>query len=249
MTRRSALRLIAAIAGIAMLATPHAATALTVSPVQVEITSVGKTGRGQFTVTNESQAPIPIEITVQKMTLGETGERTYSKAPDNLLILPAQVLIAPGASQVFRLQWVGDPMLQESHSFMVNVNQIPVKLQGNTSAVQVVMSLGVNVNVAPPQGAPSLRIVSTGVTTDAKTGKRHPTVTVENPTKIHALLPQSTIRFSSGAWSHTANGDWIGDRVGIGLVQPGRKRRFTLPVDLPANIQTVQSTIDFKPKR
>ncbi len=249
MSRQPALRFIAALAGIAMFATPHLASALTVSPVHVEMTSIGKTGRGQFTVTNEGRAPMPIEITVEGMTLSESGERTYSKAPDNLLILPAQVLIAPGASQVFRMQWVGDPMLQQSHSFMVSVNQIPVKLQGKASAVQVVMSFGVNVNVAPPQGAPSLRVVNTVVSTDPKTGKRHPTVTVENPTKVHALLPQSTIRFSSGSWSHTANGNWISDRVGIGLVQPGKKRRFTLPIELPANVQTVQSTIDFKPKR
>ncbi len=99
------------------------------------------------------------------------------------------------------------------------------------------MSFGVIINVAPPQGSPSLAVVSTGVEADKKSGKRYPTITVENPTNIHALLPQSTIELSGGGWSHTMSATELTEKVGIGLVQPGKKRRFVLPVDLPPEVE------------
>lgn len=225
------------------------ARAMSVTPVQVEMASTGTTGRSQISVTNDSKEPMPIEIAIQKLALDENGDRKTSKAGEEFLIFPPQALIPPGATQNFRIQWVGEPQLAESQSFMMSVNQIPVKLPKGQSAVQVVMSFGVQINVAPPQGTPELKVVGTGTETDKKTGKRHPTLTVQNPTKIHALLPQSTIKLSGGSWSQTLDASFLREKVGIGLVQPGKKRKFILPVDLPANVSQVQASLDFKPKR
>jgi fimbrial chaperone protein len=236
-----------AVALLALTAAP-AAHALSVTPIQVEMTSAGSAGRSQVTVTNDAQEPMPIEITIQKMTLDENGDRKLTKADDSFLIFPPQALIPPGAAQVFRVQWVGEPQLAESQSYMMSVNQIPVKLPAGKSAVQIVMSFGVNINVAPPQGVPALNLVGTGIATD-KTGKRHPTITVENPSKTHALLPQSTIKLSGSSWSKTFAATELSEKVGIGLVQPGKKRKFTLPVELPANVTTVQASLEFKPKK
>ncbi len=146
------------------------------------------------------------------------------------------------------MQWVGEPVIAESQSFLLSMNQIPVKLPAGQSAVQVVMSFGVVINVAPPQGVPALNLVAAGVA-KSKDGKRHPTITVENPSNIHALLPQSSIKLSGGGWSYDFEPLELSEKVGIGLVQPGHKRRFVLPVDLPANVTSVQASLDFKPKR
>src|SRR5262245_20233973 len=227
----------------------HQATAMSVTPIQVEMTSTGGAGRSQITVSNDSNEPLPVEVGIQKMSLEEDGERQLSNAGDNFLVFPPQGMIAPGSSQVFRLQWVGEPVVAQSESYLLSVNQVPVKLPAGKSAVQIVMSFGVIVNVAPPQGAPSLAVVSTGVEADKKTGKRYPTITVENPTNIHALLPQSTIALSGGGWSHTMSPIELSEKVGIGLVQPGKKRRFVLPVEMPAGVSSVQASLDFKPKR
>jgi P pilus assembly chaperone PapD len=132
---------------------------------------------------------------------------------------------------------------------MMSVNQVPVKLPEGKSAVQIVMSFGVVINVAPPQGSPSLNLVTTGVEADKKSGKRYPTITVENPSNVHALLPQSTIALSGGSWSQTLSSALLSEKIGIGLVQPGAKRRFVLPVELPPDVKSVQANLDFKPKR
>ncbi len=238
--------IIAVMAGLFFLASP--ADAMSVTPIQVEMQSAGGP-RAQVTVTNDAKEPLPVEIVLEKLSLDENGGRKTSKAGDNFLVFPPQAMIPPGGSQVFRLQWVGEPEIAKSESFLMSVNQVPVKLPKGQSAVQIVMSFGVVVNVAPPKGASELKVVGTGVTTDKKTGKRHPTVTLENPSNVHALLPNGTLSVTGGGWSHTLSSRELGEKVGIGLVQPGKKRKFVLPVDLPANVASVQASLDYKPKR
>lgn len=224
------------------------AQALTVSPVQVEMTSAGGKARATVTVVNNSAAPLPIEAVVQRMTLDENGKSQTAKAGDEFLVMPPQAMIAPGATQNFRIQWLGEPMLAASQSFFIFFNQVPVKQPASQSAVQIVMSMGVMVNVAPPQGQAGLKVVTTGVATDAK-GKRHPTITVQNPTNVHALLPEATIRLSSGGWSQTVPSGLLSETIGSGLVQPGKQRRFVLPIDLPANVSSVQASVDMTARK
>lgn len=224
------------------------ARAMSVSPIQLELTSAGNASRSQVTVRNTSDRPLAVESTLQQLAIEENGNRRMTKAGDEFLVFPPQALIPPGGTQVFRVQWVGEPLLDSSQSYMLSISQTPVKFPEGKAAVQVVMSFGVVVNVAPPTGTAQLRIVGTAVTIGPD-GRRQPTITVENPSKVHALLNQATIRLSGGNWSETLGTAFIQERVGIGLVQPGKRRRFILPVDLPAGVTQVQAAIDYRPKR
>ena len=239
----------AAFLSTTLLANSSPSAAMVVAPVHVEMTSAGSGGRAQVTVTNDSHYPLPVETSVEKMKLDENGGHTLSKAGNEFMVFPPQALIPAGGSQVFRVQWVGEPMLGESQSFILAITQIPLKMSDSKKGVQVVASLGVNINVAPPQATASLKLVGAEIAT-AKDGKRQPTITVENPTKTHALLPQFTIRLTGdGGWSRTMAVGELSSTIGIGLVQPGKRRRFTLPVDLPAGVSKVQVALDLKPKR
>jgi fimbrial chaperone protein len=235
-------------AALLILAAAAPAAATSVSPIQLEMTSAGPASRTQVTVTNTSQAPLALETSLQRLELGENGEEKLSKAGDEFLVFPPQAMVPPGSTQVFRVQWVGEPLLEASQSFRMTVSQIPVKLPNNKAAVQVVMSIGVLVNVAPPQGVPELKLVSTGITAD-KARKPKPTITVENSTPVHALLQQAAVKLSSGSWSQTLSPSEIGQKIGAGIVQPGKRRKFILPVDLPPGVTSVQASLDFKPKR
>ena len=228
--------------------TVGSAQALTVSPIQIEMTSAGGKARATVTVVNNSTAPLPIEAVVQRMNLDENGKSQTSPAHDEFLVMPPQAMIAPGTTQNFRIQWLGEPMLPASQSFFIFFNQVPVKQPAGQSAVQVVMSMGVMVNVAPPQGQAGLKVVTTGIATDAK-GKRHPTITVQNPTNIHALLPEANIQLSSGGWTQTVPRGLLSETIGSGLVQPGKQRRFILPVDLPANVSNIQASVDMTARK
>lgn len=229
------------------LALAHTADAMTVTPTQIEMTSTGRTSRGAITVVNNGTDALAVELVVKKATLDEAGVPKGSPAGDEFLIMPPQAMIPPGATQNFRIQWLGEPLLEKSETFLIYVNQIPVKLPKRIRGVQVVFGMGVMVNVAPPRGEPELKILSSGVVTDAH-GRRHPTLTVLNPTNVHALFPRSTVRISSGSWSETLSSGELAQTIGIGLVQPGHQRRFVLPVTLPPGVMSVQSSLEFRPK-
>ena len=243
----SNLRKLSTCAALYLITGLTTALAMTVSPMQVEMTTVGARSRGQVFVVNNSNEPLPIEAMIERLTLDESGKPQISKAGEDFLVMPPQAIIPPGATQNFRVQWLGEPDLAKSESFVLSLNQVPVKLSGQ-SGVQVVMGLGVMINVAPPQGLPALKVVSTGVTSD-KSGRRRPTITVENVSNVHALLPQGTIELASGGWSASLPPQSTSDEVGIGLVQPGKQRKFTLPVDLPAGITSVAASVVFNPRR
>ena len=242
----AAASVLVASALLAAIAVP--ASAMGITPVQIEMTSIGQTSRSQVSVTNDSDNPLPVEASIERLTLDEDGNRKTSKAGSEFLVFPPQAVIPPRTTQVFRVQWVGEPMLAKSESFVLTMRQLPLKLPGTKSAVQVVMAFGVVVDVAAQQGTPSLKLVGTGVAT-GKDGKRHPTITVENSSNTHALLPQSKIALSSGQWSQSLDEGTLRQKVGIGLVQPGKRRKFVLPVDLPAGVSAVQASLDFKPRK
>ena len=234
------------------LASPRHASATSVSPIQLEMTAAGPKSRMQVTATNSGQAPLALEAQVQRIELDENGQQTTTKAGDEFLIFPPQAMVPPGGTQVFRVEWLGGPDLAKSQSFQLALSQIPVKLPKNqTAAVQVVMSFGVLINVAPAKGAPQVKLVGTGIDSvgDKKATQRRPTITVENASNVHALLQDATIRLSSGSWSQTLSPGDFAQKVGMGLVQPGKRRKFTLPFEVPASVTTIQASIDYTPKR
>ena len=248
MTMWSKLLPAAAAAMVLACGAADTANAMSVTPVHVEMTSVGGASRNQVTVTNPGKVPMPVETLLEKLQVDENGDRTTSKAGDDFLVFPPQAMIPPGGTQVFRLQWVGEPMLDQSQSYMFSVTQVPVKLQPGESKLQMVMSFGVVINVAAAQASPSLKVVGTALTND-KQGKRRAVVTVENPTRSHALLPDGKLSLAGNGWSHTFNSSEIREKIGIGLVQPGKRRKFVMPVDIPVNVASVQATLDYRPKR
>jgi fimbrial chaperone protein len=234
----------------AVLSVPGLGWAMGVSPVQLELQSAGTTSRSTLTVDNKGGVALPVEITIKRMTQDENGVRKYhADGASEFLILPPQAMIAPGGSQVFRVQWVGEPQIAESKSYMFFANQVPVKLPTNTSGVQMVTSMGAMINVAPPQSQADLKVVSTGVEVDKKSGKRHPTLTVENPTKTHALLPKAAIKLQAAGWQESYAPDALLSQVGIGLVPPGQRRKFVLPAVLPQGVTGVQASLEYGAKK
>jgi fimbrial chaperone protein len=248
----SALRFahIAAFMLAACVSAPRFGHAMGVSPVQLEMQSAGGTSRGTLTVDNNSPSPLPVEILIKRMTQDENGIRKYHADGHNeFLVLPPQAMVPPGGTQVFRIQWVGEPQLAQSKSFMLFANQVPVKLPASTSGVQMISSMGAMINVAPAQTVGDLKVVATSVEFDKKSGKRQPTLTVENPTKTHALFPKAAIKLQSGNWQQSYPPDALASQIGIGLVPPGQRRKFVLPVTVPQGVTSLQASVEYAPKR
>ena len=226
---------------------PEDAVAMSVSPTQIELKSAGSKSRSSVVVRNTSAVALPVEAVMKELVIDRNGKSQGDRVSNDFLIFPPQTLIPPGASQVFRLTWVGEPVLPKSQSFLLTLQQIPVKLARAPNQVQVVMAFGVVINVAPPRGQPQLKLVESGVTRNNR-GEINPVITVYNPSPVHALLPDATIRLSGRGWAKTLTSSFLDQKVGIGLVQPGARRRFVLPVPVPPQAGKLSAEIVFKPK-
>lgn len=246
---RSKTTLAAALAAIAVSAgtlTPLPAKAMSVTPVVVEMSSTGAKSRATLQVVNDSAKQLPVEIQISRVELDANGQQKLSPAGDEFLVFPPQVMVAPGATQVFRIQWVGEPVIPASRSYIFSINQVPVKMAPGKSGVQIVFNFGTVVNVAPPQGQRDIKLVGSGVGRDAK-GQLRPALTVTNPGNVHALLSDATVKLSSGSWSKTLTPAELRQTLGVGLVQPGKQRRFLLPVDLPRGVTQVVAQVEYRP--
>ena len=106
--------------------------------------------------------------------------------------------MAPGATQSFRVQWVGAPDIKTSETYMVSVNQLPVKMNAGESGVQMVFSFGVIVNVAPAGAQSALKLVSAEALTED--GKRGVSIMVENPSEMYSYFSDASVSLESGGW-------------------------------------------------
>ncbi len=225
------LAVLSAVAPFLAIVMPSVGRAMTLTPMSIELTAGGNRSHAQFQVGNDSPAPLPIEIIVERLSYSENGNRQSSAAADELAIFPATALIPPGGTQTFRVQWVGSPDLGRSQSFVVTARQLPVKWKADGHArVQIVTAFGAIVNVAPLAGISDLKLVSSSPTKTAQ-GKPAVSILVENPSDVHALLSNSIIRVGS----QSVNPETIRTMVGIGVVEPRKRRRFLVPLQGPAN--------------
>lgn len=237
---------VAVIFGLCMAA---AAYAMSVTPILIDLKPSGRMSSGQIRVVNTTQGTLPVELKAKNATVGPEGRVTTSdEGVDDLLMFPPQALIAPGATQVFRVQWIGDPDIDRSKTFMVSVAQQPVALPAGTSGIQLLYDFQVVVNIAPLIGEPNLRVSGAELITDDRNVRRA-AVTVSNDSNVHGYLSGANLRLElrddrgSRVWSQSYSPDDLRARVGIGLLQPGASRRFVLPFDLPPEGASVTAEI------
>lgn len=218
-----------------------AANAAQVTPLNVEVNANNSGTANQFTLTNDSPEPIPVEIEFTRIAIDADGKVTEVAGGENdLLVLPQQALVPAGQTQTFRVQYVGDPGIAQSLSYFVSVVQVPVRLPEGTSGIQMLYNFRVLANVAPLAGSASISIQGTDLT--SKDGKTHPVMLVHNAGNKHAMLSTLTetrvIQTDASGreiFNETFGAARSVDLFGLGLVPPNSTRRFVLPIDLPAS--------------
>jgi P pilus assembly chaperone PapD len=224
------------------------ASAMSVRPVVLDMAVSGRDARASIQVINDGAKPMPVEFEIFKIDLDAKGEKLEKPAGDEFLVFPPQAIVPPGATQVFRVQWAGNADLKTSQSYIFSVNQIPVKLKKEQSGVQLVFNFAVIVNVAPPGGHALLKQVKSEIGKDEH-GVRRPVLIVENPGNMHAYLSEASIRIEGGNFRRSIPAADLRQLIGLGLVQPGKRRRFILPVDLPPAVAQITTALEYIPKQ
>jgi P pilus assembly chaperone PapD len=223
---------------------------MSVSPVFLELEE-GTRSSGTITVTNPTESRLPVTINIAAMSLDQNGRAGKLTAANNdFVTIPVQASIAPGATQDFRVQYVGAATLSSSRLFQYSIDQLPIQpAPGAASQIQIVYSVSGFMAVAPIAGRSAMAVTGTGVTTD-RAGKRHATVTFANRGTRHVLISRGSLTVRqvgpSGetVWRQSLNAARIDKEVGLGIVPANGSRTITLPYDLPAAGGAIEAEYD-----
>lgn len=221
-----------------------------IQPTFLDMTAVGRQSSAFLRIANSAARPVPVEIVVSHLELGPNGEQHIEPGGDeDFLIFPPQALVGPNATQVFRIQWLGEPDIAESRSYIFSVNQLPVQLPEGITGIQLLYSFSVLVTVAPGDGSPDLELADASLVRDDD-GDLRPKISLVNHSNVHGYLSRSQLSLvarsqdGSTVWSETLTPEQIGTRVGLGLMQPGALRHFTLPFSIGPEASTLE--VDFR---
>lgn len=213
--------------------------AMTVQPVVIDLKTAGQSMSQIVTVENTFATPLPVEMRIDELVYDADGLKGTGKDNGDLLVFPPQALIAPGQTQSFRVQYVGDPTLAASRHYYVTVAQLPVKLPEGQSAIQILYNFQVLVSVAPQGAVPALKVDGAEIGKNAE-GKPVPIVSLSNASAAHAYLSGGRLRIiehdkaGKEVFRKTLTGPEIQQTVGFGLVGANQKRKVMIPVELPA---------------
>jgi fimbrial chaperone protein len=217
--------------------------AMIVTPLVAEMQNTGGKNRTILRVTNDGAQPLPVEFKFNRIEVDENGALTLTPSDVDFKIFPPRSNIDPGKTQVFQVQFVNTSPMEKSKNYTLSVNQLAVKFPTAKTGVQVVYNMSVILNVSPPEAQGALQIVSSAVTKDA-TGKLRPGLIFQNSGNRHVNLADTAINLTSGKWTKVLSSFDLKQLIGVGLVQAGKRRKFVLPVDLPAGATSLSATID-----
>jgi len=243
-------RFTAILGAIALIAGLSPASAMRVSPMVAEMESSGSGAVARIEVQNINQSNLAFETRVYRMTLDDAGSIVEEPADEDFLVFPPQGVLAAGARQVVRLQWVGAPDIAASQAYYVSINQLPVAFtpgaEDNVAAqVQVVYNMRALVVVAPPGASPNVTATSARVatytppsppgSTEVAAPIRGVEVTLANTGRRHAMMSGFNWRLEG---TDTAgqplridvSTEELNRAVGTGYVPALGERTFRLPV-------------------
>ena len=111
-----------------MMLVTMAVSAYQLSPLSVTYDPRGAGSSKVYTITNDSNSPIAIQIKPLKRMVDRNGEEYTESANAYFSINPAKLIIRPGETQLVRVQYRGPQTVTKEMSFRIQAEQIPYSL-------------------------------------------------------------------------------------------------------------------------
>lgn len=224
-----------------------AAEAFEPTPALIDLTVPGSNARATITGTNHSVTAAPIEVVVTAFTIDTDGTKRLSAAPSSdLKVYPARVVVAPGSTQSFRVQWNGGA-LAAGKAYQISFRQVPVRIETKTSSIDMVRSFYVLALVSPEGAEATLSGGKAVIETD-KQGRRVAVLRFTNTGKRVAVLSRSALTLNDKAFSINLSPAQLGAKIGSGIILPGAERRFILPDAVPASVARLSMRVSHEGK-
>ena len=213
-----------------ILAQTPVCNAFEVKPLVHDLTPYGRKAASTLTISNPSDQPLPVEVTVNRRVFENATGETMAPADDDFLLFPPTALIPPGGTQAVRLQWLGDPELAVSQSYYAHVAQLPVlPTEDSGSEVQFVLAFNVAVHVAPEGALPNVQVRDAGLETGTG-GETLLRATLANGGNKHAYASRMAMVISSPWASITLEPEAILSNKLDTFLPPGVAKTLRIPI-------------------
>lgn len=210
------------------------AHAFQLTPVAAEFEPSGPRASQTFRVTNDSDEPTPVQITMVSREMDIDGVETFKDAEDEFVVFPPQIVLAPRESRTIRIQWVGDPAPKTELAYRIIAEQLPVALTPEkrlAGKVRLLVRYQGSVYIVPRGVQGNAAVEKAEAIRDAKnSGATRLAVTVSNTGTAHALLQGATLTVQPGGGGAaiTLSADRLKGMIGENVLA-GHSRRFILP--------------------
>ena len=118
---------------------PMSLMAYQLSPLNATYDPTGAGSAKVYTIVNDSDSPIAIEVSAMKRSIDIDGNEYTEDASPYFTIQPAKMIIRPQATQLVRVQYRGPQALTQEQSFRIIAEQIamPQSAQEQTSGQMI----------------------------------------------------------------------------------------------------------------
>lgn len=232
---------------ISALAYSPGAQASRVSPMSVELEPFGRGSVARVQFVNTSGREFPIEARTYRGVISEEGELELIPADEDFIVFPPQLVVAPREEQIFRIQYIGEPELDQAQVYYLSISQLPVELEPGAPQIQVLVNFNVFVSVEPDGLDPEPRVDT--VSPDTKEDVDGVVVRLANDGPGMLLASDfgwnvTGLNEDGSEFSQRLDPAALSSIIGVGIVAPGKARQFFLPIEEGVDRTTVQVALD-----
>ncbi|MFT5706406.1 MAG: P pilus assembly chaperone PapD [Oceanospirillaceae bacterium] len=134
-----------------------------ISPMVTALSIDSSPNYQQFVVKNNSNVTLPVEIDINRIQFNAMADgASYQVIPEtssDLLVFPPAIILAPGAVQSVRVQWLREERLVESQSYFIRFSQPQLQTEtAKKSGVKIFVHFNAAVHVSARDLEPILVI-------------------------------------------------------------------------------------------
>lgn len=201
------------------------------SPLSAVYSPSGAASSKIYTIVNDSDSPIAIEINAMKRMINLDGTESTEDGSAYFSIQPSKMIIKPQSTQLVRAQYRGPRTVTKEQSFRIVASQIPYSTGAqDQSAGQTINFLFVYSTAAYVEPTRIIeRVAATAAMEDGKLA-----ISITNTGSVHQLLNSLsvTVKGDNGG-SYTLTEDELGAMNGVNLLTDSTVR---IEIDLPSEL-------------
>ncbi len=205
-----------------------------VNPIRIFFNGENKTD--VLTITNESNENVTLQIKAVTWTHDEEGKGIYSPTED-IIFFPKIVTIKADEQKIIRLG-IRMPQGKEEKTYRLFLEEIPSPGTTETTAVKLIMNIGVPIFIAP------LKTEAKGSIEKMELSKGSLNIGVKNNGNVHFILQSIKV-----AGKDSSGEEIYATEIAGGYLHHGKSKGFTIEIPQEKCIHIKHLNVDIKTDR